>query len=399
MAKRALRSARGEDVLTSLGVVCATSRRVLRSLGLAVALVALTPPARAGDVDKARALFADGVAMLDRGDFEGARRAFLAADQEHHAPAIVYNLGLAEERLGHPQAAVDAYEAYVAEAGAGGELTEAATLAIAQIKARSTRLRVETTPPGLRLFVDGAPLRETSPTTLLVTRGRHVVVAQSPSWRAELDVEAKGENDAMTVTLAPPGTDHAEGGLGPSAIAPPPRGPAPPIAPPEAPATREPDGFVYGASFAVAPYYLLGTKTAGASNERAAGPSVVAGFLVDVGVALTNRVELLFHGYAALGPDGKPTYTYWGGPSLSVRVLDPLWVGATFIGGRLETLVRGVPYGTDLVFGASVHAALEVLRKPYGQWFAWAEPGFLLTELRNDNTALFVPLGFGFRSF
>ena len=379
-------------------------RACVRVAGLALGLVLSAGGASAGDVDKARALFAEGNRMVEAGDYEGARRAFLAADAEHHAPAIIYNLGLAEERLGHPQAAVDAYEAYIAEAGAGAELTEAATLAIAQLKGRSTRLRVETVPPGQRVFVDGAPLREPSPVSLLVPAGHHVVVAQGAAWRSEQDVEVKGAGDALTITLRPPGTDtplseHA----GPSAIAAPApgRGPTADV-PPSTPAPAEPaepDGFVYGASFAVAPYCLLGTKTAGASNENAAGPSVVAGALVDVGVALTERVELLFHGYAALGPDGKPTYAYMGGPGLSVRIAEPVWVGATFIGGRLETLVKGTPYGTDLVFGAMTHVGVVLLRKPYGQWIAWAEPSFLLTELRNDNTALFVPFGFGFRSF
>ena len=48
--------------------------------------------------------------LYQTGDWEGAARHFREADAEHHAPAIVYNLGLSEEKLGHPQAAVDAYE-------------------------------------------------------------------------------------------------------------------------------------------------------------------------------------------------------------------------------------------------------------------------------------------------
>ena len=115
-------------------------------MGLALLGLASALPARAGDVEAARRAFADGVQLFRVGDYEGARRLFLKADAEHHAPAIVYNLGMAEERLGHPQPAVDAYEAYVAEAGESGEFSSSATVAIAQLKARSTRLRISTEP-------------------------------------------------------------------------------------------------------------------------------------------------------------------------------------------------------------------------------------------------------------
>src|SRR5687768_10008336 len=93
-----------------------TLRTSARDLFLIVALLlSLVRDAHAGDVDAARKLFADGVKLYQQGDYEGARRLFKQAEAEHHAPAIVYNLALAEEKLRHPQAAVDAYEAYVAE--------------------------------------------------------------------------------------------------------------------------------------------------------------------------------------------------------------------------------------------------------------------------------------------
>src|SRR6185295_9464869 len=122
--------------------------------------------------------FAEAVKLYQAGDYEGARRLLRDADKEHHSPAIVYNLALAEEKLGHVQAAVDAYEAYVAEVGDQGALSSPAAIAIAQLKSRSTRLRIETTPPGARVIVDGTVLRETSPTSYLVPAGHHVVVAQ-----------------------------------------------------------------------------------------------------------------------------------------------------------------------------------------------------------------------------
>jgi outer membrane protein assembly factor BamD (BamD/ComL family) len=50
--------------------------------------------ARAGDVDLARAIFAEGVKLYQRDDYEGARRLFKKAEAEHHAAPIVYNIGL-----------------------------------------------------------------------------------------------------------------------------------------------------------------------------------------------------------------------------------------------------------------------------------------------------------------
>jgi hypothetical protein len=373
-------------------------------VGLALVALGSALPARAGDVDAARRTFADGVQLFRAGDYEGARTLFLKADAEHHAPAIVYNLALAEERLGHPQPAVDAYEAYIAEAGDSGEFTSSATIAIVQLKARSTRLRISTEPVGARLFVDGVPLSDPSPATLLVLAGRHVVVAQGDGWRAETDVTAAGSGDTLAVALARPAETPAN--AAPTVKAPPPGAPAlrdsasppAPSATVKAPTIAHPDGLMYGASFAMAPYYLLGSSAPGAPNSEPA-KSVVAGPFIEVGAALNQRVAFLARGFAALGPDAKPTYAFMGGPGLSVRALPGLWLGATFLGGELETLSHDVRYGTDLVFGALVEIDIAVIDKPSGQWLASFQPGTLLTDRQSDNAAFVFPFSFGYRAF
>ena len=81
--------------------------------------------------------------LFQDGDFVGALEHFEQADRAHHAPAITYNIGRARESLGQAHPAVAAYEAYLGEAGPSGEYSGAATIAIAQLKARSTRLRIE----------------------------------------------------------------------------------------------------------------------------------------------------------------------------------------------------------------------------------------------------------------
>src|SRR5690348_6495444 len=134
--------------------------------------------AGADDVAAARKHFIEGVKYFQEGDFEGARASFRGAEDEHHTAVTVYNIALAEERLSHPQLAVDAYEAYLAEVGPDAEFGSAATLAIVQIKGRSARVRVETRPPGARVFVDGSSLAAPTPATTLVTVGRHHIVVE-----------------------------------------------------------------------------------------------------------------------------------------------------------------------------------------------------------------------------
>ena len=379
-----------------------SARAVL--LGLVTAIAATADPrvARAGDVTVARRIFAEGVRLYQRGDWEGARRLFREADAEYHSPTIDYNLGLTEERLGHPQAAVDRYEAYLAANGDKGELASSAAVAIAQIKARSTRLRIETTPPGGRIFVDGAALDEPAPTHLLVPAGHHVIVAQGDGWRDEQTIEVRGAGDALSVVLsgspAPPVTAAPIAAPSPlDPTSPEPVGAKEPTAD-AAPSEPRPDAVVWGAAFAMAPMYLLGVSNPAAANSREAA-SFIAGPLVEIGYALTDRFELLGRALVGIGPDGDPSYGYMGGPGLSYRVGDALWLGASFLGGRIETRVHDTRYGTELVFGTMLEAGIVILRKPYGEWLASVQPSVLLARNEVNNTTLFLPISFGYRAY
>jgi hypothetical protein len=381
-----------------------------------VALVTLvssfTSHARADDVEAARKDFAEGVRLYQRGDYEGARRLFKKADTEHHAAPILYNLARTEERLFRAQAAIDAYEAYVGEAGESGEFTGAAVVAITQIKARSTRLRIETKPTGARIFVDGFPLGESSPTTFLVVAGHHVVVAQGEGFRAERDVEVQGNGDSLSVTLEAPTSDasaprsqdlvasapsstaaHAAAASPPVAMA-----VAVPVADPlPVPPAPAPDGFVWGAAFALAPYHLIGAASSLPNSESKT--QVMAGAIFEAGHAVTDRFEFLARGFVALGPDGKPSYAIMGGPGLSLRLGTSVWLGATFVVGQIETVAEGKRYGTDVVFGTMLEATFVVLPTSVGQWTVGVQPGLLLTDKPPDNTTFFFPLSFGYRAY
>jgi hypothetical protein len=379
--------------------------RIRSAILVAFALAAWAPSGRAGDLARARKIFAEGVRLFRAGDWEGARRLFHEADAEHHAPTIVYNIGLAEEKLGHPQAAVDLYEAYIAESGESGEFAASAAAAIAQIKAHSTRLRIETVPPGGRLFVDGTALEEQAPTTVLVSAGHHVVVAQATDWRDEHTVEVRGSGDVLPVLFQRP--DPAAPEAPPSESVPPaqrdpPRDPQQDVGDSRPLARLDvgaPDAFVWGAAFAMVPMYLFGVTDTGAQNKTPAA-SFLAGPLLEVGYALTDRFEFLARGLVGIGPDAKPSYGYLGGPGVSIRALSWLWMGGTFLGGQIETAAHnGVNYGTGLVFGGMLETSAAVIRKNHGEWLVGVQPSMLLTQVHKSNTALFLPLSFGYRAY
>jgi hypothetical protein len=125
----------------------------------------------------------------------------------------------------------------------------------------------------------------------------------------------------------------------------------------------------------------------------------MAGAILEVGHAITDRFEFLARGFLAFGPEGEPTVAAMGGPAVSFHIGSHLWLGATFVGGQLKGRASGERYSTGLVFGAMAEAAVVLRSTPFGQWTVGMHPGLLLTEAPTDNTALFLPLSFGYRSF
>lgn len=377
------------------------------SARLGASLVALlvlgsAPRARADDpaLAEARKHFAEGVKRYQDGDFEGARVLFQQANAEHHAAAIVYNIGRAEERLGHPQAAVDAYDAYIAEAGEKGELTQAAVLALARVRANASLLHIVTKPAGARLFVDGTAARDAAPTRVLVSPGRHHIVAEGEGWRAEADVEAAPNSastspDGTLVTLAAPEIPAATPIAGPAVKAP----AAAAAAAPTEPAVS--DGLVLGAQFALVPHDFIGTKSRPFDSF-----GLSAGIVADGGYALTERLVLVGRALVTVGSKGVPATLLMGiGVAMSYRVRDAIWIGGAFMGGR--ALLPGAfnPVGdeqrrfdTDYVFCPTLEISVAVLTKPYGQWLLSAYPGYFFAS-PTDNDVFFVPIGFGLRTF
>jgi hypothetical protein len=358
--------------------------------------------ARADDAtDSARAHFSEGVTRFEAGDYEGARALFLRADSEHHAPVIVYNVARSEERLDHPQAAMDAYDSYLREAGDSGEFATAAALAMAQIRARSPRLRIETTPPGANIFVDAVEAPEKSPTSMLVTIGHHHVVAEGDGWHAEAEVDATDPSKGATITIARNPMNQAV--LSPST-----NSPALPthLAPaPETVPISGPHGLVVGGSFSIVAYHFF-SKRGQADTTTGVAPALIA----DVGYAITPRVEIFLRVLGGIGSEGTPVTLVEGlGPGFSYRLLPALWIGAWCLGGRIEssyapaTPLPGESPGekyfeTGWVFAPELEASLSILQTDYGQWMLSVSPSYYFASPQ-DNGAFFVPMSFGLRTF
>jgi hypothetical protein len=371
---------------------------------LAAGGAVLARRALADNFADARGHFLEGVRHFADGDFEGARRLFLQADQEHHAPTISYNLARAEERLGHVQAAVDAYERYLGEAGGAAEFAEPAAIAVADLRAHSGRLRIETKPPGARAFVDGSPLFEATPTATLVPVGLHHVVVEGDTWRAATDVQATA-GVSQTVQL-----DRPEA---PAASTPPPSTssstPPPPVGPPKTREAERPDpsGLVYGGSFVLAPFVFFGSGSPSGTGGTRNGTTqwgFEAAMSAEFGYAFTPRAEIVLRGLGGLGSTcHQPfdSHILAGGPAINYRVTDIFWLGASGIGGEAQTC-RGqssvANYTTGFVLSPTLDAGIAVVTTSYGQWMVTASASFFFAD-SHRNMMLYFPLGFGVRFF
>lgn len=365
--------------------------RALTALAIALCVLSSSSPARADDLERARERFAEGVKRLEKGDYEGARKLFVEADQAHHSPVIEYNLALAEERLGHLQAAVDGYERYLTEAGDSGELGQAAAVAIAQIKGRAGRVRVESQPAGARVFINGSATRERTPTVVLVPAGHHVVVVEGDDYRASREIEVDA-GATVPVEVARPEKPEDKGD---------PQRLVSPVTP--AQSAGELHDLVWGGAFEVVPHGFFRRNQPG--EEGATG--VFVGLSASAGFAFTPRAVVGLRGFASVGSECKGVFDSHiaaAGPMLQLRVFDELWIGAGLYGGNGATCRTSETgpvkhFSTDIVFSPVFDLSYAVTSRHYGQWLVSAGVGYFFATPSNDNRLVYAPIGFGPRFF
>jgi tetratricopeptide (TPR) repeat protein len=145
-------------------------------LTLPSVLVAQDAPLSADDLE-ARNLFAAGQTAFEAGRFERALEYFERAYELSHRPGLLYNVGVAADRLRNDQRALEAFEAYLAS----GAVEEAQRPAVeARVEALRRALASEavdhsadssTTSPSETRPPDAAPPDATVSIALLVAGG------------------------------------------------------------------------------------------------------------------------------------------------------------------------------------------------------------------------------------
>jgi tetratricopeptide (TPR) repeat protein len=123
---------RGASALLALSLSC------LPAAARADAPPGSAPAALSVDEREGRARFASGSAAFEAGRYADAHEDFARAHRLTHNPVLLYNVGLAADRMGdHARAAVDAYRAYL-EARPQAENREEVRQRIAELEAQLT---------------------------------------------------------------------------------------------------------------------------------------------------------------------------------------------------------------------------------------------------------------------
>jgi len=401
-----------------------SNRRMREFFGTVVvgwASLCLTLPASATEPEpepeplvRARTLFSEGVRLLLAGDPAAALQRFIDADRLHHAPNITYNIARARESLGQAQAAIDAYEAYLGEADRDAELASAATVAIAQIKARSTRLLIRSRPAGARVHVDGIALGDPTPVSVYVLRGRHHIALSLDTWKDQRSYDAKGGGDRDEIELARP-----EAPRPPSASVARPKQRATPRkhrkpAPEQERDTLRLSGLMGGAALTLSVYRFVGTaeesNNSGTTTADSAPSGLVFGLNIDAGYALSEKTALLVRGFGGLGSSEDDLASLLaGGPVAAFRLSSSWWFGMGLILGSsvadsdattrpIGGLSRDaqVTYRTDFALGPTLELSYAIAETRDGQLLLSIFPSMLVTTQEKQST-LFAPLVLGFR--
>jgi tetratricopeptide (TPR) repeat protein len=163
-------------------------RRWLSATAVAVALCASVVPSAAQSAgggkpaltgtEGARQLYAAGEAKYKAADYAGALNDFQAADAIKPASQAARYIGLCQDKLGHYPEAITAYDRFLADVPPKlqGEV-DSIKKRVDEIKAMPGHVRVETSPAGANLTIDGKPQAGLSPIDVDLPPGPHTVHA------------------------------------------------------------------------------------------------------------------------------------------------------------------------------------------------------------------------------
>jgi hypothetical protein len=185
---------------------------MVRRLGLpTLALFLLLAPAAAAQPAKGKAaadaLFRDGRAAFDKGDYPKACEKFEASQNADPAPGTLLNLAVCEEKMGRLKNAQRHLTEVIPQLGAKDERLGFAKDLAAKIDARLPRLTLALppgAPPDAAITVDGQPAKPGE--ALVLEPGEHEIVlsATGRSQGRERVTLAELQREQRTVALGAP---------------------------------------------------------------------------------------------------------------------------------------------------------------------------------------------------
>jgi hypothetical protein len=186
---------------------------VLGALGLSADLFCASHAAAQDDaVERARALFAEGVERVSARDLPGAEERFRAALALRDAASIRYNLASVLFEQGELSEAYALSDAAAGDAAASADIREHARALCDQIETGAGFLDVETGGRFVTLTVDGYEVPSLARPVPISSGASHVVVGrvEGVEWlREEVRLEA-GEHHAVSFEAAAAPIDEGE---------------------------------------------------------------------------------------------------------------------------------------------------------------------------------------------
>jgi hypothetical protein len=184
-------------------------------------LAAAPRPALADERSDAAQLVREGVALMQEGRNMAALERFDQAYARLPSPKILFNVGLAQKKLGRSAEAHRTFSKVLREAGADmpPQLLENAREQLKELEPLVSRLRVTVNQAGAQIEIDGQAIGASPlPDAVVVAPGPHVLVVSKEGFgRQQQTVKLEtAETQAVTVTLLAGG-----GGTGPAVGSPP----------------------------------------------------------------------------------------------------------------------------------------------------------------------------------
>ncbi|MCC7536438.1 MAG: PEGA domain-containing protein [Deltaproteobacteria bacterium] len=164
-----------------------------------------TPADAPRTTDPAEAAFRSGVEAFDAGDYEAALARFRASYRLRAAPAVLYNIAVAERMIGRAALACRDLRRYLRDVeGLPSERRTAVERERSQICREVAELSLRIAPGGASVVVDGRPIGSSPMTEPMVLEpGEHDVVVSREGYaveRRELRL-ARGSRETLTVRL------------------------------------------------------------------------------------------------------------------------------------------------------------------------------------------------------